>query len=178
MFTPSLASTGEKISPLYDWRAPSTYIRRPPLPGKVRWPVKAHAARFAPHWRFARQHHHRPPVAVERDFGDSAAGEYHLKKNGLPEEDYKLRHASRRSPHRSAPPSPTLTLMNEMVRGADGAVKKGFAGTRRAGRQGHAHGEAIETYMDRKQPLIIIAGADYGQAARATGRPRASAWRA
>ena len=23
--------------------------------------------------------------------------------------------------------------------------------------------EAIETYMDRKQPLIIIAGADYGQ---------------
>ncbi|MEZ6841579.1 hypothetical protein ABVN80_18605 [Acinetobacter baumannii] len=23
--------------------------------------------------------------------------------------------------------------------------------------------EAIETYMNRKQPLIIIAGADYGQ---------------
>jgi hypothetical protein len=36
--------------------------------------------------------------------------------------------------------------------------------------------EAIETYMNRKQPLIIIAGADYGQGSRATGQPRACVW--
>ena len=29
--------------------------------------------------------------------------------------------------------------------------------------------EAIETYMNRRQPLIIVAGADYGQAPAATG---------
>ena len=38
--------------------------------------------------------------------------------------------------------------------------------------------EAIETYMDRKQPLIIIAGADYGRGSSRDWAARASAWRA
>ena len=36
--------------------------------------------------------------------------------------------------------------------------------------------EAIETYMDRKQPLIIIAGADYGQGSSRDWAARAYAW--
>ena len=37
--------------------------------------------------------------------------------------------------------------------------------------------EAIETYMERKQPLIIVAGAITAKAALAIGRQRAFVWR-
>ncbi len=36
--------------------------------------------------------------------------------------------------------------------------------------------EAIETYMERHQPLIIIAGADYGQGSPGTGLPKGFVW--
>lgn len=36
--------------------------------------------------------------------------------------------------------------------------------------------EAIETYLERKQPLIIIAGADYGQGSSRDWAARVSAW--
>jgi Aconitase C-terminal domain len=55
------------------------------------------------------------------------------------------------------------TLLNEMVRNADGSVKKGSLARVEPEGQTMRMWEAIETYMQRGQPLIIIAGADYGQ---------------
>jgi aconitate hydratase len=53
-------------------------------------------------------------------------------------------------------------LFNEMVI-EDGKVKQGSLTRLEPEGQVMRMWEAIETYMDRKQPLIIIAGADYGQ---------------
>ena len=52
--------------------------------------------------------------------------------------------------------------MNEMAV-VDGKVKKGSLARIEPEGKVVRMWEAIETYMDRKQPLIIIAGADYGQ---------------
>ena len=93
----------------------------------------------------------------------SAAGEY-LDKMGLPEEDYNS-YATHRGDHLTAQRATLANpkLFNEMVRDADGKVKQGSLA--RVEPQGEVMRmwEAIETYMERKQPLIIIAGADYGQ---------------
>ena len=53
-------------------------------------------------------------------------------------------------------------LFNEMVIG-DGKVKQGSLTRLEPEGKVMRMWEAIETYMERKQPLIIIAGADYGQ---------------
>ena len=50
-----------------------------------------------------------------------------------------------------------------MVRNADGSVKKGSLARVEPEGQVMRMWEAIETYMERGQPLIIVAGADYGQ---------------
>ena len=50
-----------------------------------------------------------------------------------------------------------------MVRNADGSVKAGSLARVEPEGQVMRMWEAIETYMLRKQPLIIVAGADYGQ---------------
>ena len=160
MFT-FAASTSEKISPLYDWRAPSTYIRRPPY-----WEGALAGERTLRGLR---------PLAVLPDnittdhlspsnaiLGDSAAGEY-LKKMGLPEEDYNS-YATHRGDHLTAQRATFANpqLVNEMAI-VDGAVKKGSLARVEPDGKVMRMWEAIETYMDRKQPLIIIAGADYGQ---------------
>jgi aconitase A len=54
------------------------------------------------------------------------------------------------------------TLLNEMAV-IDGEVKKGSLARVEPEGKVMRMWEAIETYMDRKQPLIVIAGADYGQ---------------
>ncbi|MBB1241476.1 Fe/S-dependent 2-methylisocitrate dehydratase AcnD, partial [Klebsiella pneumoniae] len=94
---------------------------------------------------------------------DSAAGEY-LHKMGLPEEDFNA-YATHRGDHLTAQRATFANpkLFNEMVRNADGTVKQGsLARVEPEGKEMRMW-EAIETYMDRKQPLIIVAGADYGQ---------------
>src|SRR5690606_11302635 len=53
-------------------------------------------------------------------------------------------------------------LVNEMAV-VDGQVKKGSLARVEPEGTDMRMWEAIETYMNRKQPLIIIAGADYGQ---------------
>ena len=53
-------------------------------------------------------------------------------------------------------------LFNEMVV-ENGKVKQGSLARIEPEGQVTRMWEAIETYMERKQPLIIIAGADYGQ---------------
>ncbi|MGI9245408.1 MAG: Fe/S-dependent 2-methylisocitrate dehydratase AcnD [Steroidobacteraceae bacterium] len=161
MFRVKVAS-GERISPLYDWRPQSTYIRRPPY-----WEGALAGARTLRGLR---------PLAVLGDnittdhlspsnaiLADSAAGEY-LAKMGLPEEDFNS-YATHRGDHLTAQRATFAnpTLLNEMVRNADGSVRKGsLARIEPEGRVVRMW-EAIETYMDRKQPLIIVAGADYGQ---------------
>ena len=152
---------GAKVSPLYDWRAPSTYIRRPPY-----WEGALAGIRTLKGMR---------PLAVLGDnittdhlspsnaiMADSAAGEY-LTKMGLPEEDFNS-YATHRGDHLTAQRATFAnpTLKNEMVL-VDGVVKPGsLARIEPEGRISRMW-EAIETYMHRKQPLIIIAGADYGQ---------------
>ena len=93
---------------------------------------------------------------------DSAAGEY-LAKMGLPEEDFNS-YATHRGDHLTAMRATFAnpTLKNEMVV-VDGKVKQGsYARVEPEGKILRMW-EAIETYIGRKQPLIIIAGADYGQ---------------
>ncbi|MCU7986746.1 MULTISPECIES: Fe/S-dependent 2-methylisocitrate dehydratase AcnD [unclassified Shewanella] len=152
---------GEKISPLYDWRPQSTYIRRPPY-----WEGALAGERALKGMR---------PLAVLGDnittdhlspsnaiMMDSAAGEY-LHKMGLPEEDFNS-YATHRGDHLTAQRATFANpkLKNEMAI-VDGKVQQGSLTRIEPEGQVTRMWEAIETYMERKQPLIIIAGADYGQ---------------
>ena len=155
------AGVAEKVSPLYDWRAPSTYIRRPPY-----WEGALAGERTMKGMRALAllpdnitTDHLSPSNAI---LLDSAAGEY-LAKMGLPEEDFNS-YATHRGDHLTAQRATFANpqLVNEMAI-VDGKVKKGsLARVEPEGRVMRMW-EAIETYMNRKQPLIIIAGADYGQ---------------
>ncbi len=152
----------EKISPLYAWRGQSTYIRRPPYwEGALAAPRTLKAMRpLAVLGDNITTDHLSPSNAIMLD---SAAGAY-LAKMGLPEEDFNS-YATHRGDHLTAQRATFAnpTLLNEMVLNADGQVKKGsLARVEPEGRVLRMW-EAIETYMERKQPLIIIAGADYGQ---------------
>ncbi|HYD80055.1 MAG TPA: Fe/S-dependent 2-methylisocitrate dehydratase AcnD [Paucimonas sp.] len=164
VYIPMFEKKGESaasVSPLYDWRPQSTYIRRPPY-----WEGALAGERTLKGMR---------PLAVLGDnittdhlspsnaiLADSAAGEY-LAKMGLPEEDFNS-YATHRGDHLTAQRATFAnpTLMNEMVV-VDGKVKKGSLARIEPEGKITRMWEAIETYMERKQPLIIIAGADYGQ---------------
>ena len=155
------AEDGEKVSPLYDWRPYTTYIRRPPY-----WEGALAGARSLTGMR---------PLAILGDnittdhlspsnaiMLDSAAGEY-LAKMGLPEADFNS-YATHRGDHLTAQRATFAnpTLKNEMVR-QDGKVQAGSLARVEPEGAVMRMWEAIETYMARKQPLIVIAGADYGQ---------------
>jgi 2-methylcitrate dehydratase (2-methyl-trans-aconitate forming) len=161
MFAITAAST-TKTEPLYDWRAQSTYIRRPPY-----WEGALAGERTLSGMRALAvlpdnitTDHLSPSNAIMLD---SAAGEY-LFKMGLPEEDFNS-YATHRGDHLTAQRATFAnpTLKNEMVRGADGEVLAGSFARLEPEGQVMRMWEAIETYMERRQPLIIIAGADYGQ---------------
>jgi aconitate hydratase len=152
---------GDAVSPLYDWRPQSTYIRRPPY-----WEGALAGARTLRGMRplallpdNITTDHLSPSNAI---LLDSAAGEY-LAKMGLPEEDFNS-YATHRGDHLTAQRATFANpkLVNEMAV-VDGMVQQGSLA--RVEPEGNVMRmwEAIETYMERKQPLIIIAGADYGQ---------------
>jgi aconitate hydratase len=153
---------GERVAPLYDWREMSTYIRRPPYwEGALAKPRTLQGLRpLAVLGDNITTDHLSPSNAI---LASSAAGEY-LAKMGLPEEDFNS-YATHRGDHLTAQRATFAnpTLLNEMVRNADGTVKKGSLARVEPEGQVMRMWEAIETYMDRGQPLIIIAGADYGQ---------------
>ena len=151
----------DKVSPLYDWRPMSTYIRRPPY-----WEGALAGARTLRGMRplallpdNITTDHLSPSNAI---LLDSAAGEY-LAKMGLPEEDFNS-YATHRGDHLTAQRATFANpqLVNEMAV-VDGKVKKGSLARVEPDGTVMRMWEAIETYMNRKQPLIIIAGADYGQ---------------
>ncbi|HEX6590529.1 MAG TPA: aconitate hydratase AcnA, partial [Moraxellaceae bacterium] len=148
-------------SPLYDWRPQSTYIRRPPY-----WEGALAGERTLKGMRplallpdNITTDHLSPSNAI---LMNSAAGEY-LHKMGLPEEDFNS-YATHRGDHLTAQRATFANpqLVNEMAV-VNGEVKKGSLARVEPEGQVMRMWEAIETYMDRKQPLIIIAGADYGQ---------------
>jgi 2-methylcitrate dehydratase (2-methyl-trans-aconitate forming) len=153
--------SGEQIAPLYDWRPQSTYIRRPPY-----WEGALAGERTLRGLRplavlpdNITTDHLSPSNAILRD---SAAGEY-LHKMGLPEEDFNS-YATHRGDHLTAQRATFANpqLVNEMAV-VDGKVRKGSLTRVEPEGQVVRMWEGIETYMQRKQPLIIIAGADYGQ---------------
>jgi len=152
---------GTKVSPLYDWRPMSTYIRRPPY-----WEGALAGERTLKGMRplallgdNITTDHLSPSNAIMLD---SAAGEY-LAKMGVPEEDFNS-YATHRGDHLTAQRATFANpkLINEMVV-VDGQVKQGSLARVEPDGKVTRMWEAIETYMERKQPLIIIAGADYGQ---------------
>ncbi|MGM0615552.1 MAG: Fe/S-dependent 2-methylisocitrate dehydratase AcnD [Pseudomonadota bacterium] len=155
-------SAKAQIEPLYEWRPQSTYIRRPPY-----WEGKMSGERNLKNMR---------PLAILPDnittdhlspsnaiMMNSAAGEY-LHKMGLPEEDFNS-YATHRGDHLTAQRATLANpkLFNEMVRDENGEVKQGSLARIEPEGKVTRMWEAIETYMERKQPLIIIAGDDYGQ---------------
>jgi len=157
----SLKDVTSLTDPLYDWRPESTYIRRPPY-----WEGALAGERSLSGMR---------PLAVLGDnittdhlspsnaiMLDSAAGEY-LDKMGLPEEDFNS-YATHRGDHLTAQRATFANpkLVNEMVL-EDGAAKQGSLARIEPEGKVSRMWEAIEVYMERKQPLIIVAGADYGQ---------------
>ncbi|MET3117751.1 iron-sulfur-dependent 2-methylisocitrate dehydratase [Undibacterium sp. GrIS 1.8] len=152
---------GEKVSPLYDWRPQTTYIRRPPYwEGALAAPRTMKAMRaLAVLGDNITTDHLSPSNAIMLD---SAAGAY-LAKMGLPEEDFNS-YATHRGDHLTAQRATFAnpTLKNEMVL-EDGKVKAGSLARIEPEGKVTRMWEAIETYMERKQPLIIVAGADYGQ---------------
>lgn len=152
----------EQEDPLYDWREMSTYIRRPPY-----WEGALAGERSMKGMR---------PLAVLGDnittdhlspsnaiMLDSAAGAY-LDKMGLPEEDFNS-YATHRGDHLTAQRATFANpkLLNEMVRDDNGDVIQGSLARVEPEGEVMRMWEAIETYMNRSQPLIIVAGADYGQ---------------
>ncbi|WP_121117429.1 Fe/S-dependent 2-methylisocitrate dehydratase AcnD [Croceibacterium ferulae] len=156
----------EAVSPLYDWRPQSTYIRRPPY-----WDTAGLGALAAS----PRTLRGMRPLAILPDnittdhlspsnaiLPTSAAGEY-LTSMGVPEEDYNS-YATHRGDHLTAMRATFANpqLVNEMAV-VDGEVRRGSLA--RVEPEGGVvrMWEAIETYLTRRQPLIIIAGADYGQ---------------
>ncbi len=153
--------THQAISPLYNWRPKSTYIRRPPywegaLAGQ---PNLKNMRPLAVLGDNITTDHLSPSNAI---MANSAAGEY-LTRMGLPEEDFNS-YATHRGDHLTAQRATFANprLRNEMVV-IDGEVKEGSMTRIEPEGKISRMWEAIETYMERKQPLIIVAGADYGQ---------------
>jgi len=157
-----LGAIEEAKSPLYEWRPQTTYIRRPPY-----WEGALAGERTLTGMR---------PLAVLGDnittdhlspsnaiLASSAAGEY-LAKMGLPEEDFNS-YATHRGDHLTAQRATFANpkLLNEMCLDEKGEIIQGSLARIEPEGQQTRMWEAIETYMQRKQPLCIIAGADYGQ---------------
>ncbi|MBU2979484.1 Fe/S-dependent 2-methylisocitrate dehydratase AcnD [Alteromonas sp. C1M14] len=152
---------GKDLNPLYKWRPSSTYIRRPPY-----WEGALAAERTMTGMRplallgdNITTDHLSPSNAI---LATSAAGEY-LSKMGVPEEDFNS-YATHRGDHLTALRATLANpkLYNEMVTDDGNLVQGSLARIEPEGKVVRMW-EAIETYMNRKQPLIIVAGADYGQ---------------
>ena len=155
-------TSAKSESPLYDWRPRSTYIRRPPY-----WEGALAGERTLKGMR---------PLAVLGDnittdhlspsnaiLPTSAAGEY-LERMGLPEADFNS-YATHRGDHLTAQRATLANpkLFNEMCRDVQGEPIQGSLARVEPDGEQMRMWEAIETYMNRGQPLCIIAGQDYGQ---------------
>lgn len=162
IYEPMFAPRARNVAkPLYEWREQSTYIRCPPywdgaMAGK---PALRGLRPLAVLGDNITTDHISPSNAI---LASSAAGEY-LASMGLPEEDFNS-YATHRGDHLTAQRATFANpkLLNEMAL-VDGEVKQGSLTRLEPEGKLMRMWDAIETYMERGQPLIIIAGADYGQ---------------
>lgn len=151
-----------KVEPFYSWNPNSTYIQKPPYweDEFMGMPALKDLRPLGVFPDNITTDHLSPSNAI---LPDSASGEYCLKM-GLPVEDLNS-YATHRGDHHTASRATLANpkLFNEMVKDKDGNVKQGsLTKVMPEGTESRIW-EAIETYRQRGQGLIIIAGTNYGQ---------------
>ncbi len=151
-----------EIDPFYNWSPKSTYIQKPPY-WDDEFTGRPALKNLRPLGVFPDNittDHLSPSNAI---LPESASGEYCLKM-GLPIDDLNS-YATHRGDHNTAVRATLANpkLFNEMVKDEDGNVKQGSLARVEPEGTVMRMWEAIETYQERKQPLIIIAGINYGQ---------------
>ncbi len=161
MFAKS-ALSGIEISPFYNWNTQSTYINKPPY-WEAEYMEMPELKGMRPLGVFPDNittDHLSPSNAI---LPTSASGEYCLSK-GLPVEDLNS-YATHRGDHHTASRATLANpkLFNEMVKDENGETKQGSLTKIMPEGTESRMWEAIETYTQRKQPLIIVAGTNYGQ---------------
>ncbi|MFT5661009.1 MAG: iron-sulfur-dependent 2-methylisocitrate dehydratase [Sulfurimonas sp.] len=151
-----------EIDPFYNWSSKSTYIQKPPywddeFTGR---PALKNLRALGVFPDNITTDHLSPSNAI---LPESASGEYCLKM-GLPIDDLNS-YATHRGDHNTAVRATLANpkLFNEMVKDENGNVKQGSLARVEPEGEVMRMWEAIETYQERKQPLIIIAGINYGQ---------------
>ncbi|WP_404318828.1 Fe/S-dependent 2-methylisocitrate dehydratase AcnD [Malaciobacter canalis] len=151
-----------KVEPFYSWNPNSTYIQKPPYweDEFMGMPALKDLRPLGVFPDNITTDHLSPSNAI---LPDSASGEYCLKM-GLPVEDLNS-YATHRGDHHTASRATLANpkLFNEMVKDEDGNVKQGSLTKIMPEGTESRMWEAIETYRQRGQGLIIIAGTNYGQ---------------
>lgn len=154
--------TDIKVEPFYSWNKNSTYIQKPPYweDEYMQMPALKNMRPLGVFPDNITTDHLSPSNAI---LAKSASGEYCLKM-GLPLEDLNS-YATHRGDHHTASRATLANpkLFNEMVKDENGKVKQGSLTKIMPENIESRMWEAIETYTNRKQPLIIIAGTNYGQ---------------
>lgn len=154
--------TAVKAEPFYKWNPNSTYIQKPPYweDEYMQMPALKNLIPLGVFPDNITTDHLSPSNAI---LPDSASGEYCLKM-GLPVEDLNS-YATHRGDHHTASRATLANpkLFNEMVKDANGNVKQGSLTKIMPEGTESRMWEAIETYNNRKQGLVIIAGTNYGQ---------------
>jgi aconitate hydratase len=151
-----------KIDPFYNWNSRSTYIQKPPYWDDefMGMPALKGMRALGVFPDNITTDHLSPSNAI---LPESASGEYCIKM-GLPVEDLNS-YATHRGDHNTASRATLANpkLFNEMVKDENGNVKQGSLTKIMPEGKESRMWEAIQTYQQRKQPLIIIAGTNYGQ---------------
>ncbi|RXJ87773.1 Fe/S-dependent 2-methylisocitrate dehydratase AcnD [Arcobacter sp. CECT 8985] len=151
-----------KVEPFYKWNKKSTYIQKPPYWNDefMSMPALKDLRPLGVFPDNITTDHLSPSNAI---LPDSASGEYCIKM-GLPIEDLNS-YATHRGDHNTASRATLANpkLFNEMVKDENGNVKQGSLTKIMPEGTESRMWEAIETYRNRKQGLIIIAGTNYGQ---------------
>jgi aconitate hydratase len=152
----------KEVEPFYRWNPQSTYIQKPPYweDTFMGMPALKNMRPLGVFGDNITTDHLSPSNAI---MPDSASGEYCLKM-GLPIDDLNS-YATHRGDHNTASRATFANpkLFNEMVKDDDGKIIQGSLTTIMPEGVQSRMWEAIETYTQRKQPLIIIAGINYGQ---------------
>lgn len=157
-----IVTKNRDISPFYNWNKNSTYIQKPPY-WEDEFMGKANLTNMRPLGIFPDNittDHISPSNAI---LPTSASGEYCIKK-GLPVDDLNS-YATHRGDHNTASRATFANpkLFNEMVKDKNGDVKQGSLTKIMPDNVESRMWEAMQEYRKRKQPLIIIAGINYGQ---------------
>ncbi|MDN5092842.1 Fe/S-dependent 2-methylisocitrate dehydratase AcnD [Aliarcobacter butzleri] len=165
IYDPMFARNGlgaKNAEPFYKWNTKSTYINKPPYweDEYMQMPALKNMRPLGVFPDNITTDHLSPSNAI---LPTSASGEYCIKM-GLPIEDLNS-YATHRGDHHTASRATLANpkLFNEMVKDENGNVKQGSLTKIMPEGKESRMWEAIETYTQRKQPLIIIAGTNYGQ---------------